>query len=270
MAAKGSAFVAGSGHKLGGLFSMDVSSGLSPLLLAAALGAGLISFISPCVLPLVPAYLGFITGLSADELKEAHGQRRLNVLAQGFLFVLGLALIFAVLGATATVLGQTLLQNLSVVTKVAGAVVIVFGLHMLGVLRMPVLYRTLRISPIAAPTSGGYVGSFMLGLAFGAGWTPCIGPFLTGVLGLAASESTVAEGVVLLLVYALGLGVPFVAAALAVERSMSMVKAIRPWLGKIERASGVVLILMGVLLFTDRFTLITIWLTRVFGTGLAV
>ncbi len=248
---------------------MDLTPTLTPLLIATALGAGLISFVSPCVLPLVPAYLGFITGLSAEELRAAEGRRRVGVAAHAVAFVLGLALIFTLLGATATVLGQALGQNQSLMVRLGGIVVVVFGLHMLGVVRIPLLYRTVRVSEVPAAGSRGYLGSFLLGLAFGAGWTPCIGPFLGGLLTIASAEETVGQGIVLLLVYALGLGVPFLLAALAVDRSMLLMRTLRPHLATVERASGVLLVAMGLLLFTERFTLVTVWLTRIFGNGLA-
>ena len=249
---------------------MEPTGSLDPFALGAALLAGLVSFVSPCVLPLVPAYLGFITGSTADELRAASGRKRAVAAGQGVAFVIGLAVIFALLGASATLVGQVLLDNQPLLTKAAGVVVVVFGLHMLGVFRIPLLYRTARFSEATPNANGGYFGAFLVGLAFGAGWTPCVGPFLAGVLSLAATEQTVAQGIVLLLVYALGLGVPFLLAALAVDRSLGVMRAIRPRLGTVERVSGVLLVGMGVLLFTDRFTLITIWLTRVFGTGWAM
>jgi cytochrome c-type biogenesis protein len=238
-------------------------------MLGAALGAGLISFISPCVLPLVPAYLSFITGLSAEEIRQARGGSRLGILGHGLSFVAGLACIFALLGASATLVGQVLLEHQVLLMQVAGVIVVVFGLHLLGVLRIPLLYRTARVGDISSHATGGYVSAFLMGLAFGAGWTPCIGPFLATLLALASSESTVAEGTLLLVVYALGLGVPFLLAGLAVDRSITVMRAIRPHLGLVERVSGVLLIAMGVLLFTQRLTLITIFLTRQFGNGLA-
>lgn len=248
---------------------MELTGTLNGLVLATALGAGLVSFISPCVLPLVPAYLSFITGLSAEELKEAHGQQRLSAFGQSVSFVLGLAVIFAVLGASATTLGLTLLQNQPILLKAAGVMVVVFGLHMLGLFRIPALSRTVRVADMSRFTQRGYVGSFLMGLAFGAGWTPCIGPFLGGILTLAAAEATVAQGTLLLLLYALGLGLPFLVAGLAVERALGVMRAIRPHLGTVEKVSGVMLVGMGVLLFTDQFTLLTRWLTEVFGIGLA-
>ncbi len=246
---------------------------MDPLILVTALAAGMVSFASPCVLPLVPAYVGYITGRSAEELRAAEGSTRLAVTRQAIAFVLGLTLIFALLGATATVLGQTLLTNLPILWKVGGVVVIVLGLHMLGVLPVPLLARTAQ--PFMDPTrtssaSTGAVGAFLIGLAFGAGWTPCVGPFLAGVLALASSASTVREGTLLLVVYALGLGIPFLLAGLAIDRTSTILRVFRPHMLAIERVSGLLLIAMGALLFTERLTLVTAWLTRMFGTGLAL
>jgi len=249
---------------------MDVGISLSPLLFVTALAAGMVSFASPCVLPLVPAYLGFITGRTADELQHAGGKLRLTIATQGLAFVAGLAVIFAVLGASATVLGQTLLQHLPVLWKVGGVLVVIFGLQMLGILRIPMLARTFRAGDITPNIQRSHLGAFGLGVAFGAGWTPCVGPFLSGLLALASSQETVGAGTLLLLVYAVGLGVPFVLAGLAVDRSLGVMRALRPHMLMVERVSGVMLVGMGVLLFTERLTLITAWLTRVFGTGLAI
>src|SRR5712691_3197329 len=167
--------------------------GLSPILFVTALAAGLVSFASPCVLPLVPAYLGFITGRSAEELQTTQGRARVRVVTQGVAFVLGLAVIFAVLGASASVLGQVLLQNLQFLSRVGGVLVIIFGLQMLGVLRIPLLFRTARFLDLKPNAQATHAGAFDMGLAFGAGWTPCIGPFL-GLLGLAAQQETVGAG----------------------------------------------------------------------------
>jgi cytochrome c-type biogenesis protein len=249
---------------------VDPAPSLSPILIATALGAGMLSFASPCVLPLVPAYLGFITGRSAEELQGARGRLRLAIATQGLAFVLGLALIFTLLGASATLLGQTLLQNLPVLWKVGGVVVVIFGLQMLGLVKIPALYRTMRVADLAPNAQRSPVSAFLLGVAFGAGWTPCVGPFLGGLLALASSQQTLGEGLLLLLLYALGLGIPFLLAGLAVDRSLSVMRALRPHLLLVERSSGVLLIGMGLLLFTERLTLITAWLTRVFGNGLAL
>jgi cytochrome c-type biogenesis protein len=243
---------------------------LSPVLFVTALAAGMISFASPCVLPLVPAYLGFITGRSADELQNAQGKARITIATQGLAFVLGLAVIFSLLGASASVLGQTLLQNQERLYQIGGILVVIFGLQMLGITRIPLLARTMRVAEVTPNVQRSHIGAFVMGLAFGAGWTPCVGPFLAGLLGLASQQETVVAGVLLLLVYALGLGVPFLLAGLAVNRSLNVMRGIRPHMLTIERVSGALLIGMGILLFTQQLTRITSMLTRVFGNGLAL
>jgi len=247
---------------------VDIS--ISPLLFVTALAAGMISFASPCVLPLVPAYLGFITGRSADELLNARGKLRMTILTQGAAFVLGLAVIFALLGASASVLGRTLLQNQERLYQVGGIIVVIFGLQMLGITRIPLLARTARVAEVTPNVQRSHLGAFAMGLAFGAGWTPCVGPFLAGLLGLASQQETVGAGVLLLLVYALGLGIPFLLAGIAVDRSLSVMRNIRPHMRTIERVSGALLIGMGILLFTEQMTRITSMLTRIFGNGLAL
>jgi cytochrome c-type biogenesis protein len=247
-----------------------VDSSITPLLFMTALAAGMVSFASPCVLPLVPAYLGFITGRSAEELHSARGQARVEILTQGLAFVLGLAIIFALLGASASVLGRTLLQNQERLYQIGGVIVVIFGLQMLGITRIPLLARTTRVADVTPNVQRTHLGAFAMGLAFGAGWTPCVGPFLAGLLGLASQQNTVGAGVLLLLVYALGLGIPFLLAGVAVDRSLSVMRNIRPHMLTIERLSGVLLIGMGILLFTEQMTRITSMLTRVFGNGLAL
>jgi cytochrome c-type biogenesis protein len=243
---------------------------LNALLVVTALAAGMVSFASPCVLPLVPAYLGFITGRSAEELQAARGTARVAIVTQGAAFVLGLAVIFALLGASASVLGQTLLQNQERLYQIGGILVVIFGLQMLGITRIPLLARTARIAEIAPNVQRSHVGAFGMGLAFGAGWTPCVGPFLAGLLGLASQQATVGAGVFLLLMYALGLGLPFLLAGVAVDRSLGVLRGVRPHMLAIERVSGALLIGMGLLLFTEQLTRITSLLTRVFGNGLAL
>ncbi len=249
---------------------VDPGFGLSPVLVVTALAAGLVSFASPCVLPLVPAYLGFITGRSVEQLHDAHGRARVATLTQGLAFVLGLAVIFALLGASASVLGQTLLQNRPLLFKLGGIVVVIFGLQMLGVVRIPWLFRTARLIELKPNSGGSHAGALVMGIAFGAGWTPCVGPFLGTLLTVAASQDSVATGVALLLVYALGLGIPFLLAALIVDRSLTVMRSLRPHMLGIERVSGVLLVGMGILLFTDQLTRITSILTNTFGNGLAL
>ena len=247
-----------------------MESSLSPVLFVTALAAGMVSFASPCVLPLVPAYIGFITGRSAEELQGAQGRARVRILTQGVAFVLGMALIFALLGASASVLGQTLLQNQERLYQIGGVLVVIFGLQMLGIMRIPLLARSARVTDVSPNVQRSHLGAFAMGLAFGAGWTPCVGPFLAGLLGLASQQQTVGAGVLLLLVYALGLGIPFLLAGLAVNRSLTVMRSVRPHMLAIERFSGVLLIGMGLLLFTEQMTRITSLLTRVFGNGFAL
>jgi cytochrome c-type biogenesis protein len=218
----------------------------------------------------VPAYLGFITGRSAEELQTARGRARVTIITQGVAFVLGLAVIFALLGASASVLGHTLLENQERLYQIGGIVVVIFGLQMLGITRIPWLARTVRIADVTPNVQRSHFGAFALGFAFGAGWTPCVGPFLTGLLALASQQETVGAGVLLLLLYALGLGLPFLLAGLAVDRSLSVMRGVRPHMLAIERLSGALLIGMGILLFTQQLTRITSVLTRLFGNGLAL
>jgi cytochrome c-type biogenesis protein len=249
---------------------VDSGISLSPILFVTALAAGVVSFASPCVLPLVPAYLGFITGRSAEELQEARGRARATIVTQGIAFVLGLAVIFALLGASSSLLGRTLQQNQERLYQIGGVLVVIFGLQMLGITRIPLLARTFRAGDITPNVQRSHAGAFVMGVAFGAGWTPCVGPFLSSLLIIASQHETVGAGVALLLVYALGLGVPFLLAGLAVDRSLGLMRSVRPHMLAVERVSGGLLIAMGVLLFTEQMTRITALLTRVFGIGFAL
>ncbi len=248
---------------------MDPSTlALDPLTLLLAAGAGLLSFASPCVLPLLPAYLGYLTGLTAEELQEPRDiGTRIHVLGRSVAFVLGLSLVFAALGASASVVGRSLLANQIVVLRVAGILVVVLGLHTLGLIRIPFLYREKRMT--FAGAEGSYLGALLLGAAFAAGWTPCIGPFLAGLLALASQEQTVSQGMLLLFVYGLGLGVPFVLTGLALGSSLRLLRGLRARMQVLEIVSGLLLVGMGLLIFSDRLSLISAWLTAIFGTGLA-
>lgn len=244
---------------------------ISPVTAALAVGFGLLSFVSPCCLPLLPAYLGLIAG-SAGTAPETARRRRLfrNALA----FVAGLALLFALLGATATLIGSVLLQEQRLLMQIGGVLIVIFGLQMVGILRLGWLARSyLRVEPARfggvsgrAPGPG---AAFLMGAAFGVGWTPCIGLFLGSLLTLAASQETVGQGTLLLFLYGLGLGIPFVVAGLAADRALSLSRRLRPHLATVERAGGAVLVTMGVLLFTGQLTLINIWAIRTFGLGWA-
>ncbi len=240
---------------------------LTPLTLVLAVGAGLLSFVSPCVLPLLPAYLGYMTGLSADELSERQdAATRAHILGRSLAFVLGLSAVFAVLGASASFIGQVLLQHQTLLLRIAGVLVVLFGLHTLGLVRIPLLYRQKRASIGEGRT--GYAGALLLGVAFAAGWTPCIGPFLAGLLALASQEQTVGQGMLLLFVYGLGLGIPFVLAGLALGTVLRLLRGLRTQMRALELASGMLLVGMGLLIFSDRLSLISAWLITIFGPGL--
>jgi cytochrome c-type biogenesis protein len=221
---------------------------------AIAFLAGLLSFLSPCVLPLIPSYVGFLTGLSAEELEVRRGTALLHALA----FVAGFSAIFIALGASASVLGGLLLRWQVWLGRMGGVVVILFGLYLLGVIQPAWLTRERRLQLAHKPL--GYFGSAFVGVTFGAAWTPCIGPILGAILTLAAAQASVARGVWLLTVYALGLAVPFLLAAVALDRFLAWFQRFRPYLAWVERIAGVLLILLGLLLVTDRFTLLASWL----------
>lgn len=228
--------------------------------LIAAFGAGFLSFISPCVLPLIPGYLSFVSGVSLEEMRDdtAVAARR-QVLVTSLAFVLGFSLVFVALGASASAIGKFLFRNSTILTKVAGTLVIIFGLHTMGVFRIPFLETEKRLQAGAKPKS--LLGAVMVGMAFGFGWTPCIGPILSGILTLAGSRETVREGVVMLAVYSLGLGIPFLLASLTINKFFAVSARLRRHYHAIEVASGVLLVGIGVLLFTDQLTVITRFLT---------
>jgi cytochrome c-type biogenesis protein len=248
------------------MMSVNEISLLTPLL---AIVFGLLSFASPCCLPLLPAYLGVIAGSSAAV--DTPGDGRRGLLWNGLGFVAGLSLVFALLGATASALGSLLLYSRAVLTEAGGLLIVIFGLQMLGVLRLGWLARTyFHVDPSRFAGRGGFAAAVLVGAAFGIGWTPCIGLFLGSLLTLAAQQDTVVEGTLLLLLYGLGLGVPFLLAGLAADRALGWARELRRHLGLIERAGGVILVGMGVLLFTGQLTMINSWAVRTFGQGLAL
>jgi cytochrome c-type biogenesis protein len=216
--------------------------------------AGLLSFLSPCVLPLVPSYVGFITGMTLPEMA---GRRRV-ALTHALLFVLGFSLIFVILGASATALGQALNYYQVWLQRVGGVLIILFGLLCLGVFKVGLLNPERRVHLERKPV--GYLGSALAGMAFGAGWTPCIGPVLGGILGLAATTNDVARGMQLLAAYSAGLAVPFLIAAVAVESFLDWFQRFRRYLPWVMRLSGILLIVVGVLLVTGEFTRLAGWL----------
>jgi cytochrome c-type biogenesis protein len=237
--------------------------------LLAAFGAGLLSFISPCVLPLIPGYLSYISGLSLDEMRGASGgaavapsptpDARRRIVLSSLAFILGFSLVFVALGASASAIGQFLMSRLTLLGRIAGAIIIIFGLHTMGVLRIEWLYQEKRVQTSKRPA--GLFGAGLVGIAFAFGWTPCIGPILAGILAVAAAQDTVGSGVRLLAAYSMGLAVPFFATALAVNRFFAVFARIRHHYHKVELASGALLIVIGVLIFTNQFTIIAQWLT---------
>jgi cytochrome c-type biogenesis protein len=219
-----------------------------------AFAAGLLSFLSPCVLPLVPSYVGFLTGMT---LPEVTGRRRV-ALTHALLFVGGFSLVFILLGASATALGRALNYYQVWLQRVGGALIILFGLLCLGVFNLRLLSQERRLYLERKPV--GYLGSVLVGMAFAAGWTPCIGPVLGGILGLAATSADVSRGMLLLAVYSAGLALPFLVAAVAVDSFLDWFQRFRRFLPWVMRISGVMLVFVGILLFTGEFTRLAGWL----------
>ncbi|MFD1343408.1 cytochrome c biogenesis CcdA family protein [Litorisediminicola beolgyonensis] len=243
------------------MFGIEIiDASLLPAMLVA-LAAGIISFLSPCVLPVVPPYLAFMSGVSLNEM-QAGGSARARATLAALFFVLGLSTVFLFLGFTASWLGAFFLQNQILLSRIAGAVVIVFGLHFLGVFRIPFLDREARID--AGESGGSAFGAYILGLAFAFGWTPCIGPQLGAILSLAASEANVARGTLLLGVYAAGLGIPFLLAAIFLSRAMGLMTRIKRHMKLIERLMGVLLLVVGLALLTGAFSAFSFWLLETF------
>jgi cytochrome c-type biogenesis protein len=219
----------------------------------AAFTAGIISFISPCVLPLIPGYLSFISGVSVEEMKK--GDKKSEALRKvslnTFVFVLGFSVVFVAMGASATFIGEFLLTKLSLLNKIAGVIIIILGLHIIGVFRISFLNYEKRFHAKSKPL--GPLGSFVVGLAFAFGWTPCIGPILGGILALAANQDTVGQGVVLLSSYSLGLGIPFFITAVSFNTFLGFFGWVKKHFRTIEIASGLLLICIGVLIFFGSF-----------------
>ena len=222
--------------------------------LLVAFSAGLLSFLSPCVLPLVPSYVTFITELSLEEVRTS----RRTALVHALLFVLGFSIIFIALGATASVLGRVLFLARVWIARLGGALIIVFGLYLLGVFNSRALAQDKRIYLADKPL--GYLGTVLVGLAFGAGWTPCIGPILGSILIYTSSTADLQRGLLLLTAYSAGLAIPFIAAALAIDRFLAAFARYRSTLKWVNRVGGVILIAAGLLLVTSYFTLLASWL----------
>jgi len=221
----------------------------------AALMAGVVSFLSPCVLPLVPGYLAFVSSTGAPAPSEPARTRLRHVSVRSAAFVLGFSTIFILLGASATHIGRFLADRSPIFEKVAGVVVILFGMHVLGLLRIPIMNREKRIQSSIAPSS--LAGSYGVGMAFGFGWTPCIGPVLGAVLMMAAVQETAWQGVELLTAYSLGLGVPFLLAAIGAGYLTSFRARFRRFYRAAEIASGLLLLSIGALIFSGKLTLLS-------------
>src|ERR1700741_2187413 len=229
----------------------------------AALIAGLVSFLSPCVLPLVPPYLVYLTGATIEHLEndKAAAASRRAVMLSAVLFVLGFSTVFVALGASASLIGTFIRAWSAQLAILAGIVIIVMGLHFLGLTRIGLLMREGRL-PIPKPV--GLWGAYVMGLAFAFGWTPCIGPILAAILSIAAAEATVARGAGLLAVYSAGLGIPFLIAAFMVERFSAVFARMKRHLAGIERAMGVLMIITGIAFLTGAVSNVSVWLLETF------
>jgi cytochrome c-type biogenesis protein len=244
------------------MFGIDlIDAAFLPAAAIAAL-AGLLSFLSPCVLPIVPPYLAYMGGISMSELRTG----RRSAVVPALFFVLGLSTVFLFMGFAASAFGRFFLTNQEIFSKVSGAVVIALGLHFLGVYRIGILNREARID--AGDQGGSSLGAYVLGLAFAFGWTPCIGPQLGAILSLAASGGDLSRGTALLAVYALGLGLPFLLAAVFIQRAIGLMNRLKPYMRLIERLMGLLLVAVGLMLLTGAFTAFSFWLLETFP-GLA-
>jgi cytochrome c-type biogenesis protein len=228
--------------------------------LLAAFAAGFLSFVSPCVLPLIPGYISFVSGVSVEEMRDgaAPASSRLQVFLTSLGFVIGFSIVFVLLGASATAIGKFMFAKLPLLSKVAGLVLIVFGLHTMGVFRLAFLESEKRMHSQRKPA--GPLGAMLVGVAFAFGWTPCIGPILGGILAIAGSKNSVTEGITLLAIYSLGLGIPFLLTSLAINQFFGAAKRIRRYYHAIELTSGALLIVIGVLIITGQLTIITRYL----------
>jgi cytochrome c-type biogenesis protein len=232
----------------------------SDVTLLAAFAAGFLSFVSPCVLPLIPGYISFVSGVSVEEMRSdtPAAASRLQIFGTSLAFVIGFSIVFIALGASATAIGKFLFAKLPLLSKIAGAILIVFGLHTMGVFRLAFLETEKRVHSQRKPA--GPVGALLVGIAFAFGWTPCIGPILGGILAIAGSKNSVGEGITLLSVYSLGLGIPFLITSLAINQFFGAAKRIRRHYHAIELTSGALLIVIGLLIVTGQLTIIVRYL----------
>ena len=243
------------------MFGIDLFDGaLAPALLVA-LVAGVLSFLSPCVLPIVPPYLAYMAGTSIEDMRRGEGADRRVMTAAAF-FVLGLSTVFLILGLAASAFGRMFLTWQREMGLVGGVVIVLFGLHVLGLLRIPLLYREARID--AGDRGGSPFGAYLLGLAFAFGWTPCIGPVLGTILSLAAQEGSLERGLAMMGVYALGLGLPFLLTAVFLRHALGLLAGLRRHMPLVERGMGVLLVVVGLLMLSGGFTSLSFWLLDTF------
>ncbi|MDO5648218.1 cytochrome c biogenesis CcdA family protein [Paracoccus sp. (in: a-proteobacteria)] len=240
------------------MFGIELATAAFPLAAFVALLAGFLSFLSPCVLPIVPPYLAYMTGVGVNGLKT--GER--SAVLPALFFVMGLSTVFLVMGFAASAFGRAFLAYQDRLAQAAGVMVIIMGLHFLHIIRIPILDQEARMN--TGQQGGGAFGAYVLGLAFAFGWTPCIGPQLGMILSLAAMGGELSRGTALLAVYALGLGIPFLLAAIFINRAIGLMNRIKPWMKTIERVMGALLIVVGVALITGAFTEFSFWLLETF------
>ena len=235
---------------------MDISHGLTLYVLLYSLAMGVISFASPCILPLIPSYVSYITGISYDELvsRESRRKNMSITLFHSLAFVAGFSLVFVLLGATASLAGSILIRHLDIIRIVGGVLIIIMGVFVMDVVNIPFLQREAKLTLKTRPA--GYIGTVVVGMIFGAGWTPCTGPFLGSVLALAMTGETLGSGMALLTLYSLGLGIPFILSAIAISAFLSSFNKLKRHFKAIKIMSGIILIIMGVLLLLDKMTVL--------------
>ncbi len=236
----------------------DISQGLTISVVFFSAFMGLVSFASPCILPLIPSYVSYITGISYDELVSPESRRRnMNItMFHSLAFVAGFTIVFVMLGATASFAGTVLSQHLNIIRIIGGILIIIMGIFVMDIVNIPFLQRETKVHLKTRPA--GYAGTLVVGMIFGAGWTPCTGPFLGSVLALAMETDTLGRGMTLLTFYSLGLGIPFILSAIAISVFLSSFNKMKKHLRIIKITSGAILVIMGVLLITDKMTILRI------------
>ena len=241
---------------------MESASHIPQITLLAAFGAGLLSFVSPCVLPLVPSYVSYITGLSIDQLREPSGGRRIRqtIMVNSLLFIGGFSIVFIAFGVSASLFGQWLFSYQDYLRKIGGGLIILFGLYVLGMFNVGFLSLETRVHFQTRPV--GFLGSFLIGVTFAVGWTPCVGPILASILLYASTTDTSVDGLVLLVFYSLGLGLPLLVTALWLDRFLTQFQQIRNYIKPLSIISGMLLLAVGGLLFFNSFFLLTSYLER--------